>query len=425
MKLAILLMLMAATSFSQVSRVEKCKDKNPFLRHWNQEEHDGIAVFKKPLKLSSHCLGEWNVHGTCCKPSEIVAFVKKDALAIDEAVKEVSRILKQQSQLFVSVYNLAREIRAKNLTLDTIAKPFLEKLANLNEYNMNFFHDILRPGSNFTSDMDRCWSHMKKIRSASVCSICSGRSESFFEGKRGIILPDTCSDTLEKCKQSFISMLGFVFRAWKIIGLGISKENCSTSGSAATFRKTFKKYNKQISELKDDRFLRQIWARFMIKNTTNLYKLFTSNKTQAQREHQDAVKALPKEEILKLADWSFCNKMVTLFHDSFVIYYFKRLKLDITGMEKIIWQMRKAIGNSKVPFSPPPRRLSQVSNWETPEQSWASEWASFTGDVVVDPQVQASTDSSYSSHIGAIGTSGNEACNKLPFMPINMTMLFP
>ena len=49
----------------------------------------------------------------------------------------------------------------------------------------------------------------------------------------------------------------------------------------------------------------------------------------------------------------------------------------------------------------------------------------FQGDVSVIPEVNAKTDSAYTSFIGAIGTSGNEASTHMKHMPINMTMMFP
>jgi len=50
----------------------------------------------------------------------------------------------------------------------------------------------------------------------------------------------------------------------------------------------------------------------------------------------------------------------------------------------------------------------------------------FSGDTAVKvPNPQAGTDSSYTSRIGAIGTSGNEASTHMKHLPLNMTKEFP
>ena len=45
--------------------------------------------------------------------------------------------------------------------------------------------------------------------------------------------------------------------------------------------------------------------------------------------------------------------------------------------------------------------------------------------IQVSPPVNAKIDSSYTSHLGAIGTSGNEASTHMKVMPINLTATFP
>ena len=73
------------------------------------------------------------------------------------------------------------------------------------------------------------------------------------------------------------------------------------------------------------------------------------------------------------------------------------------------------------------RKLFEVflkdSKVETPKSFFDSSPKIFKGDVVVVPEVNAKIDSSYSSHFGSIGSSGNEAMKV--HLPLNITSKFP
>ncbi|WP_040294959.1 hypothetical protein [Beggiatoa alba] len=50
----------------------------------------------------------------------------------------------------------------------------------------------------------------------------------------------------------------------------------------------------------------------------------------------------------------------------------------------------------------------------------------FMKDLLIgDVKIQANIDSSYTSHLGAIGANNNEASNHYPLLPMNMTAFFP
>ena len=49
----------------------------------------------------------------------------------------------------------------------------------------------------------------------------------------------------------------------------------------------------------------------------------------------------------------------------------------------------------------------------------------FVGDVIVVPPVPSKVDSSYTSFIGATGTSGNEASTLMKHIPLNLSREFP
>ena len=85
--------------------------------------------------------------------------------------------------------------------------------------------------------MQACWREMAKLRSSSVCTICSGRSEFFFRGQKSIISGDICNQIVQKCFSTFIILARASEIAGKLlvtisnfyqnnlIGLPVNKDN--------------------------------------------------------------------------------------------------------------------------------------------------------------------------------------------------------
>lgn len=63
--------------------------------------------------------------------------------------------------------------------------------------------------ANFMDDAQTCWIHMSKARGSSLCSICSGRSNIFFNNSKILVNVDSCESIIKSCQQFFIKLKEF------------------------------------------------------------------------------------------------------------------------------------------------------------------------------------------------------------------------
>lgn len=61
--------------------------------------------------------------------------------------------------------------------------------------------------SRFYADHTKCQVEQKSIKSDSVCPICSGRSEVYFEGKDIRIRETTCRQILKACDEAWLNLI--------------------------------------------------------------------------------------------------------------------------------------------------------------------------------------------------------------------------
>lgn len=141
-----------------------CLAKNPFLAPLKDSHPIKVEILAKPITTDiAHCKSEWSKFGTCCKSTDLVAFADLEGRLIDlnhkHLVNVVNKVGVQLSQ---------------------------QKFV-----------------SNFEKDSWNCWNHMKVARSSALCSICSGRSETFFKDEKALINPDTCLKATDACQNFF------------------------------------------------------------------------------------------------------------------------------------------------------------------------------------------------------------------------------
>ena len=66
--------------------------------------------------------------------------------------------------------------------------------------------------------IDTCWRDMSRVRSNSLCSICSGRSEVFFSKDRAVIKGETCHRLMDSCHRFFLVVIHLVSGIDTLIG---------------------------------------------------------------------------------------------------------------------------------------------------------------------------------------------------------------
>ncbi len=224
MKLSFLFIFaLLAVGWFQVARSQECLSKNPFLPKLQAR---GVGIFLNPRFGDGHCSLEWPVHGTCCEVGSLSRYVERDAgnigLFLNHMVKEI-KLAAYSLVLFVntvanydnydmdSIYKLKNggiarmgiadfKQKAQELTeLKNNIGPFISELKKIVQY-------LVKTTANFETVQGSCATRMNAIRSASVCSTCSGRSQIYFLFKKALISMETCTGFVIECFDSWLML---------------------------------------------------------------------------------------------------------------------------------------------------------------------------------------------------------------------------
>ena len=155
-----------------------CRNNNPYILLLKEAN---VLLLDTPKKVQA-CGNEWMSFGTCCDLNSLTLAVNTD----------VNQIKTQMSEL---VYNL-ENIETSFSKLKDGIKPRLDDRTDIAFQNMRPKIQALLnikavQISGVKAAVARCWNHMAKIRSSSVCTTCSGRSQIFFSGNKAMVSEDT------------------------------------------------------------------------------------------------------------------------------------------------------------------------------------------------------------------------------------------
>ena len=163
---------------------------NPFL----PKLQGAVRVFPNTVFGSfDHCQQEWNTEGTCCHEGDLVRFFKEETRSIRESVESTNKIFKGIHKVFIEFTNAMKEANISEKNEDQ--PEFTRKIEGFS--HQEFFDDFERAS-------DNCWNHMIAVRGSALCSICSGRGEDFFKGKKILIGMEDCKATVSACKKFFL-----------------------------------------------------------------------------------------------------------------------------------------------------------------------------------------------------------------------------
>ena len=196
MKMLCLVLFVMAVGLchSWVPASDACISKNPFLKDMASSTPLHVEIFDSPSKVDiQHCKSEWKAHGTCCNQEDLSSIFKLESMLIEsneasltKAVKEIRKSIEQTTDILVahpSKSDKSAEIRAN-----------LKKYVTLSAF------------ANFKKESQKCWSYMKKARASALCTICSGRSEHYFDNGKIIVPQDMCQSAIENCELFFIKL---------------------------------------------------------------------------------------------------------------------------------------------------------------------------------------------------------------------------
>ena len=194
-----------------------CLKKNKLI---NRLKKMNVTVFESPrAPTNSICEFEWKKKDSCCEIGSLAAYSQRDGNNIKETVKNVTEMMYLISRDIRSTVRLASTFRSNNLTMSPLLATYEKYYWSEQMSSFRLIHDKIV--NNFSESVNAsanaCWSHLAKIRSASLCSVCSGRSEKFFKEDKAMIKVSTCEVMMDKCETHFTDLVQFIQNANELI----------------------------------------------------------------------------------------------------------------------------------------------------------------------------------------------------------------
>ena len=289
--------------------------------------------FNKSDKI---CAKEWHRHGTCCQSWNLQKHAADDELEIMAASKKLASLygaLKHHTKDFYENLMKLSLVHPKPLSRSFLkkwtnnykinsrisaAKAFLEDAKNINALDLNF--KKVKHGKNFKEvfqeSSEKCWNTVSRLRSSSICSLCSGRAEGFFKREKGMSTVNYCTEALTSCYDvlkmttRLVKILHWVFAKDKIFArTGITIYNKRMKMVAREFRK-IKKLSKRNKKTAADN---------AVKSIKKYYEEFFGNgKGLADKIQQLSEKHTFNNPRINAA---ICDKFLNLAHKPFIIRF--------------------------------------------------------------------------------------------------------
>lgn len=192
----------------------------------------GTKVFKfsKRGTPNSTCGSEWVPHGTCCD--------------LDSLKRTYFNEVAQTTQSVHNILAWANKALSRSRNADKVAnnQDFLQKV-DICYASFYIALSQVEKSNNFdtlNASAIQCWDHMNQIRGSALCSICSGRFETFLKGKKGLVDLNSCKNTVQICRDFLKLSQDLTNNLLKAANLG---KGCHSD------REGFKKITKKVEKL--------------------------------------------------------------------------------------------------------------------------------------------------------------------------------
>ena len=208
MKLSFMFMLMVVVCLMQIGDSKLIgHQKNPFFEIL---ENSKVTLFPSPQFSSKKCSSEWTPNGSYCEEKSLVQFAKKDSQVILDSTNKLESQLKTIAQIFKRSFELADLATGKKIHGNSYMAKYIKALSDESVRKFRNLVSLLGNSVETYKRIDSCWADMSRLRSNSLCSICSGRSQVFFASERAIIEDETCHHLIDSCHRFFVVVVNLV-----------------------------------------------------------------------------------------------------------------------------------------------------------------------------------------------------------------------
>jgi hypothetical protein len=162
--------------------------KNSFLVSMSTAKPLSVDILATPTKIrGKQCRYEWAKFGTCCDTADLREFYKLE-----------SKMINHNNHKITSGFQV---------TINSIKRALNRIRHRQNNKEAGNLHSLLlKAFRSFKRSSTVCWDYMKKVRGSALCSICSGRSQIYFEQDKILISPKTCSAGVSRCEGFFTKL---------------------------------------------------------------------------------------------------------------------------------------------------------------------------------------------------------------------------
>ena len=209
MKLSIILVLVSLTCPVLLNKLNCAA--NPFTHSLINKN---VTFLQEPIFTSRRCGSEWKQHGSCCEETGLITYSIEDRKEITEAVQGLVDSLKVLQFNLSNILNLSSSFKTSDLNQlnnsevsTAIGYLKTETSTNLNQYLAGMLKE-----KNLPTNLTTCWNKIATIRSNSLCSVCSSRSTSFFQGRKILINLWDCNSIMSQCAPAFNRMIEVISR---------------------------------------------------------------------------------------------------------------------------------------------------------------------------------------------------------------------
>lgn len=208
--MAILFLIGAIATFITSANTQTAKKCNPYLlRYFNGAVKSFDQVRFEPTVLA--CENEFKLSGSCCESESLRDFIIRntaaDTLRWNNAIKSTyhfkTEILPNVNDIYNKVVSLLPYIRGE-VRMGRMPQHILSAASFAAEHIRKITgQDYQRREDLYKLNAQTCFQELAWARNSALCTLCSSRPETFYNGDRLRIKLRSCESVLQSCFETF------------------------------------------------------------------------------------------------------------------------------------------------------------------------------------------------------------------------------